>query len=81
VIVVAGEALVDLVERRSATPVPGGGPFNTAIALGRLGLPVAYLGTLSVMTTEAFSLDCWLTRVSTCRSFERPMPDAGSGRE
>ena len=27
--------------------VPGGGPFNTAIALGRLGLPVAFLGTLS----------------------------------
>jgi fructokinase len=25
----------------------GGGPFNTAIALGRLGMPVAFLGTLS----------------------------------
>jgi len=48
VIVVAGEALVDLVEERGMLrAVPGGGPFNTAIALGRLGLPVAYLGTLS----------------------------------
>jgi fructokinase len=48
VIVVGGEALVDLVEDGSALrSVPGGGPFNTAIALGRLGLPVAYLGTLS----------------------------------
>ncbi|HEX4525369.1 MAG TPA: carbohydrate kinase [Gaiellaceae bacterium] len=47
-IVVGGEALVDLVEEGGVLrPVPGGGPFNTAIALGRLGLPVAYLGTLS----------------------------------
>jgi len=48
VIVIAGEALVDLVEEGGMLrAVPGGGPFNTAIALGRLGLPVAYLGTLS----------------------------------
>jgi len=48
VIVVGGEALVDLVDEHGLlTPVPGGGPFNTAIALGRLGVPVAYLGTLS----------------------------------
>jgi fructokinase len=48
VIVVGGEALVDLVdERGERRSVPGGGPFNTAIALGRLGVPVAYLGTLS----------------------------------
>jgi fructokinase len=48
VIVVGGEALVDLVDDHGLlTPVPGGGPFNTAIALGRLGIPVAYLGTLS----------------------------------
>lgn len=47
-IVVGGEALVDLVDDHGLlTPVPGGGPFNTAIALGRLGIPVAYLGTLS----------------------------------
>jgi fructokinase len=48
VIVVGGEALVDLVDEHGLlSPVPGGGPFNTAIALGRLGIPVAYLGTLS----------------------------------
>jgi fructokinase len=48
VIVVCGEALVDLVEEHGLLkPVPGGGPFNTAIALGRLDVPVAYLGTLS----------------------------------
>jgi fructokinase len=48
VIVVAGEALIDLVNDDGVPrPVPGGGPFNTAIALGRLGIPVAYLGTLS----------------------------------
>lgn len=47
-IVVGGEALVDLVDDHGVvTPVPGGGPFNTAIALGRLGIPVAFLGTLS----------------------------------
>ncbi|HEX7661940.1 MAG TPA: carbohydrate kinase [Pseudonocardiaceae bacterium] len=57
-IVVGGEALVDLVPDRAATaptaglrPVPGGGPFNTAVALGRLGAPVAFLGRLS---TDAF---------------------------
>jgi len=48
VIVVGGEALVDLVDdpggRRA---VAGGGPFNTAIALGRLGVPVAFLGAVS----------------------------------
>src|SRR5438128_561554 len=48
VIVVGGEALVDLVEEHGLlSPIAGGGPFNTAIALGRLGIPVAYLGTLS----------------------------------
>ena len=47
-IVVGGEALVDLVEDGDRLrPVPGGGPFNTAIALGRLGLPVTFVGTLS----------------------------------
>jgi fructokinase len=47
-IVVGGEALVDLVDEDGLlSPVPGGGPFNTAIALGRLEIPVAFLGTLS----------------------------------
>jgi fructokinase len=58
VIVVCGEALVDLVPapgwtgsvERSETPlVPrwGGGPFNAAIALGRLDAPVRFLSRLS----------------------------------
>ena len=47
-IVVAGEALVDLVQEGDVwRPVPGGGPFNTAVALRRLGQPAAFLGTLS----------------------------------
>ena len=48
-IVVAGEALYDLVAdaRGDLTGHPGGGPFNTARTLGRLGRPVAYLGRLS----------------------------------
>lgn len=47
-IVVGGEALVDLVdERGTLRVVAGGGPFNTAIALGRLDVEVAFLGSLS----------------------------------
>jgi fructokinase len=48
VIVIGGEALIDLVEEDGATrAVAGGGPFNTAVALGRLEVPVGFLGTLS----------------------------------
>jgi fructokinase len=48
VIVVGGEALVDLVDDRgSRRAIAGGGPFNTAIALGRLDVPVAFLGAVS----------------------------------
>jgi fructokinase len=48
VIVVCGEALMDLVaEGDVLRPLVGGGPFNTAVALGRLGVPVAFLGRLS----------------------------------
>ena len=47
-IVIGGEALVDLVEDDgSIRPIAGGGPFNTAIALGRLDVPVGFLGVLS----------------------------------
>jgi fructokinase len=48
-IVVAGEALIDLVirpdDRIEATP--GGGPFNTARTIARLGGRVAFLGCLA----------------------------------
>jgi fructokinase len=48
VIAVAGEALIDLVERDGTLhPLPGGGPFNTAVALGRLAVPAAFLGRIS----------------------------------
>jgi fructokinase len=47
-ILVAGEALVDLVVTDGAIlPSPGGGPYNTARALGRLGASVGFLGHLS----------------------------------
>jgi fructokinase len=48
VIVVGGEALVDLVDDGgSRRAVAGGGPFNTAVAFGRLNVPVAFLGAVS----------------------------------
>jgi fructokinase len=48
VITVAGEALIDLIEDDAGLhPYPGGGPFNTAVSLGRLGVPVGFLGRLS----------------------------------
>ncbi|WP_277675975.1 carbohydrate kinase family protein [Saccharopolyspora rectivirgula] len=54
-IVVGGEALVDLVpapgtvdeEISPLYPRLGGGPYNVAIALGRLGIPVAFYARLS----------------------------------
>jgi fructokinase len=49
VIVVCGEALIDVIHNGDGTQrmVPGGGPFNTARALARLGVPTAFLGHLS----------------------------------
>jgi fructokinase len=51
-ILVAGEALIDMLplERDGLAlfrPVPGGSPFNVALALGRLGIPVRFLCPLS----------------------------------
>jgi len=49
VIVVAGEALVDLVVAGpSITASPGGAPYNVARAVGRLGEPVALLAGISL---------------------------------
>ena len=49
VIIVAGEALIDLILHPDdhLTVIPGGGPFNTARTIGRLGVEVAFLGRLS----------------------------------
>lgn len=52
-IVVGGEALVDLVPARSPLepgallPRLGGGPFNVAVAAGRLGVPTGFLSRIS----------------------------------
>jgi len=57
VIVVAGEALIDLVPQGEGEPLPmllprlGGGPYNTAVALGRLGAQVSFCSRVS---TDAF---------------------------
>jgi fructokinase len=49
VIVVAGEALVDVVLDRfgGLTGHPGGGPYNVARTIARLEQPVSYLGRIS----------------------------------
>jgi fructokinase len=48
-VVVAGENLVDRIEHPDGRTdeIAGGGPFNTARALARLGCRVAYLGRIS----------------------------------
>ncbi|GGW93827.1 carbohydrate kinase family protein [Streptomyces chryseus] len=51
-IVVAGESLIDLVPQGTGalaplSPRPGGGPYNTAVALGRLGSAVAFCSRVS----------------------------------
>jgi fructokinase len=56
VILVAGEALVDLTPARCGDgtgylPHPGGSPYNVALGLGRLDVPVAFVGRLS---TDSF---------------------------
>ncbi|MFI1201401.1 carbohydrate kinase [Streptomyces sp. NPDC020883] len=61
-IVVAGEALIDLVPSQQPSPdgslpalLPrrGGGPYNTAVALGRLGSPAAFCSRVSTDTFGA----------------------------
>jgi fructokinase len=48
-IVVAGEALIDLVPDPDGRlrALPGGSPFNVAVGLGRLGADASHLGALS----------------------------------
>jgi fructokinase len=48
VIVVVGEALIDAhLDGEALRPHPGGGPFNTAVSLARLGTPCSFLGGIS----------------------------------
>ena len=63
-IVVAGEALIDLILHPDGrlTAIPGGGPFNTARTIARLDVDVAFLGRLSTdrfgaALTEALAHD------------------------
>jgi fructokinase len=55
-IVVAGEALIDLIVGADGAlrAVPGGGPYNTARTIARLGQPVKFLGRIS---TDRFGRD------------------------
>ncbi|MEL6737120.1 MAG: PfkB family carbohydrate kinase, partial [Pseudomonadota bacterium] len=52
-IICCGEALIDMLPRPLAEggegfrPVAGGALFNTAIGLGRLGVPAGYFAALS----------------------------------
>lgn len=50
-VVCCGEALVDLIgadaQGRTWHAVPGGSPYNAAVAAGRLGAPTSFLGVLS----------------------------------
>jgi fructokinase len=48
-IVVAGESLIDLIVGADGRveAIPGGGPYNVARTLGRLGRPVSFFGRLS----------------------------------
>lgn len=51
-IIACGEALIDMIPQalergEGFIPVPGGSPCNTAVAIGRLGVPVSFLGRLS----------------------------------
>lgn len=52
VVLVAGEALVDFIPadcsgKEGFIPLPGGSPLNVAVGLGRLGVPVGFLGRIS----------------------------------
>jgi fructokinase len=69
VIVVCGEALIDVIHNGDGTQrtVPGGGPFNTARALARLGVPTAFLGHLS---NDAFGRELAEMLVSDGASLE-----------
>ena len=52
-IICCGEALIDMVRAsipgsgEAFLPLPGGSPYNTAVAIGKLGVPVKFLGRFS----------------------------------
>jgi fructokinase len=77
-IAVLGEALVDVVQQRTggSRACPGGSGLNTALALARLGAPVAFCGALSRddegarlaawLATEGVDLSCALQSALPC---------------
>ena len=89
-IVVAGEALVDVIARAEGTvvAVPGGGPFNAARAIGRLGVPVSFAGALSTdehgdamarsLAADGVSLE--LIQRPTCRRRGRSRSSTSAAR-
>ena len=78
-ILCCGEALIDMLPRQSTlgenayAPYAGGAIFNTAIALGRLGIPTGFftglsddmLGDVLRETLDAANVDCSLCAISS----------------
>jgi fructokinase len=90
-IVVVGESLVDLVPSgaEELTVHCGGGPFNTARALARLGQPVTFLGCISddalgqrllaALSADGVALDSVVaTRLPTTLAFAQLDGDASA---
>lgn len=75
-IVVGGEALMDLLvdPAGAVTARAGGGPFNVARTIGRLGVPVTFLGQLS---SDRFgrSMATALADDGVSRACPEPVPD------
>jgi fructokinase len=80
-ILCAGEALIDMLPRRTAegedafVPHAGGSVFNTAIALGRLGAGAGYFGGLSTdFMGEILAASLAASRVDTSLCIRSPRP-------
>jgi fructokinase len=80
-ILCAGEALIDMLPRRTAegeeafVPHAGGSVFNTAIALGRLGAGAGYLGGLSTdFMGEILAASLAASRVDASLCLRSPRP-------
>ncbi len=76
-VLVTGEALVDLIPREDTTyeAVLGGSPYNTAIGLGRLGVRTGFAGRLSSDTMgEALMAELSASGVDAAFSTVDPRP-------
>jgi fructokinase len=91
-IVVAGESLIDLIVGADGRveAIPGGGPYNVARTLGRLGQAVAFLGRLSTdrfgsilragLASENVGLDLAPTTYAPTLLAVGELDDGGAGR-